>query len=87
VLGIPKLATTNYTKRVQFVNRGSIREALELVVLLVVLKATPRMLEDVGDKTRLVLHHAGLPEGKIREQTAAGWNQSFDKLARSLEHV
>jgi uncharacterized protein YndB with AHSA1/START domain len=41
-------------------------------------------LEEVGDKTRMTLRHAGMPEGEMREQTRAGWNESFDKLAESL---
>jgi uncharacterized protein YndB with AHSA1/START domain len=41
--------------------------------------------EDEGDKTRMTLRHAGMPEGEMREQTGAGWNESFDKLAESLK--
>ncbi len=37
-------------------------------------------LEEVEGKTRMTLRHLGLPEGEMREQTAAGWNESFDKL-------
>jgi uncharacterized protein YndB with AHSA1/START domain len=43
------------------------------------------MFEDEGDKTRLTLRHAGFPEGEIRAQTEAGWNESLDKLARILK--
>ena len=37
-----------------------------------------------GDKTKVTLKHTGLPAGKIGEQTEAGWNESFDKLAQNL---
>jgi len=40
--------------------------------------------EDVGGKTRMTLHHEGLPAGEMREGAEAGWNESFDKLAESL---
>ena len=40
--------------------------------------------EDEGDKTKVTLKHTGLPAGKIGEQTEAGWNESFDKLAQNL---
>jgi uncharacterized protein YndB with AHSA1/START domain len=39
--------------------------------------------EDEG-KTRMTLRHAGMPMGDMAEQTGAGWNESFDKLAESL---
>ena len=41
-------------------------------------------LEDMGDKTRMILEHCGLPGGEMNEQANAGWNQSFDKLAECL---
>jgi uncharacterized protein YndB with AHSA1/START domain len=40
--------------------------------------------EEEGGKTKMTLRHAGMPEGDIMEQTGAGWNESFDKLAESL---
>jgi uncharacterized protein YndB with AHSA1/START domain len=40
--------------------------------------------EDLGGKTKMTLRHVGLPAGEMSEQTGAGWNQSFDKLADSL---
>ncbi|HLO18414.1 MAG TPA: SRPBCC domain-containing protein [Anaerolineales bacterium] len=40
--------------------------------------------EDYGDKTKMTLKHTGLPAGEMSEQTRAGWNESFDKLAQSL---
>ena len=41
--------------------------------------------EDLGsDKTRQTLRHEGVPEGEVREMTAAGWSTSFDKLAEGL---
>ncbi|OPY31334.1 MAG: hypothetical protein A4E32_01787 [Methanomassiliicoccales archaeon PtaU1.Bin124] len=36
--------------------------------------------KEVGGRTRLHLHHTGLPPGDVVEQTAAGWNGSLDKL-------
>jgi len=41
--------------------------------------------EERGGKTEMTLQHAGIPEGEMSEQTAAGWNQSFDKLAESFK--
>ena len=40
--------------------------------------------EDYEGKTKLTLKHVGLPAGELSEQTAAGWNESFDKLADIL---
>jgi uncharacterized protein YndB with AHSA1/START domain len=40
--------------------------------------------EEHGGKTRMTLRHAGLPAGEMAEQTGAGWNESFDKLAETL---
>ena len=40
--------------------------------------------EDISGKTRKTLEHFGMPEGEMLEQTKAGWNQSFDKLAECL---
>ena len=42
------------------------------------------VLEDEGDKTRITLRHAGVPEGPMIERTWAGWNESLDKLEESL---
>jgi hypothetical protein len=33
----------------------------------------------------MTLHHEGIPEGHMREECEAGWNESFDKLAESLK--
>ena len=41
-------------------------------------------LEDIGDKTRLLLELCGLPGGEMIDQAKEGWNQSFDKLAECL---
>ncbi len=41
-------------------------------------------LEAVGDQTRLVLQHCGLPEGDMLDNAKIGWNQSLDKLAECL---
>jgi uncharacterized protein YndB with AHSA1/START domain len=37
-----------------------------------------------GDQTVMTLRHEGLPAGEMRDQAAAGWNESFDKLEASL---
>lgn len=41
--------------------------------------------KDLGEQTKMTLHHSGLPAGQMEEMTSAGWNQSFDKLAESLK--
>lgn len=43
--------------------------------------------EEVDSKTKLTLTQVGIPEGEVLEMTAAGWNESFDKLAASLGQV
>jgi uncharacterized protein YndB with AHSA1/START domain len=45
------------------------------------------LLEEVEGKTKMTLRHAGLPEGEMKDMTAAGWNESFDKLAEVLEQL
>jgi uncharacterized protein YndB with AHSA1/START domain len=40
--------------------------------------------EDWDGKTKMTLKQAGLPAGELSDQTQAGWNESFDKLAVSL---
>ena len=42
-------------------------------------------LEEHDGKTKLTLKHAGMPAGKNRDMAGAGWNESFDKLARELD--
>ena len=41
--------------------------------------------EDYEGKTKMTLHHIGIPAGQMSELTTAGWNESFDKLAESLK--
>jgi len=41
--------------------------------------------EEMGGKTKMTLHHAGIPEGKMSGECEAGWNESLDKLAESLK--
>ena len=41
--------------------------------------------EEHNGKTKLTLKHAGMPAGKNRDMAGAGWNESFDKLARELD--
>jgi uncharacterized protein YndB with AHSA1/START domain len=43
------------------------------------------IFEDTGSKTKMTLKHVDLPIGEMTEQTGAGWNESFDKLAESLK--
>jgi uncharacterized protein YndB with AHSA1/START domain len=40
--------------------------------------------EDLGNKTKMVLRHEGIPEGMMREMTETGWSESFDKLAEYI---
>lgn len=41
--------------------------------------------EALGNKTKMTLTHVGIPAGRMKEMTGAGWNESFDKLAESLK--
>jgi uncharacterized protein YndB with AHSA1/START domain/uncharacterized glyoxalase superfamily protein PhnB len=41
--------------------------------------------EEQGGKALLTLRHEGLPVGEMRTMCAAGWNESFDKLASFLQ--
>ena len=40
--------------------------------------------EEHGGKTKLTLHHVGIPAGADREGANQGWSESFDKLAEYL---
>jgi uncharacterized protein YndB with AHSA1/START domain len=40
--------------------------------------------EAIGNKTKLILRHEGLPQGQMKDLTGAGWSGSFDKLAESI---
>jgi hypothetical protein len=40
--------------------------------------------EDLGEKTKLTLHHVGIPAGADRDGANIGWSQSLDKLAEAL---
>jgi uncharacterized protein YndB with AHSA1/START domain len=40
--------------------------------------------EDHEGKTKLTLRYVGIPAGEMSDLTAAGWNESFDKLAEAL---
>lgn len=40
---------------------------------------------DQGDKTKMVLRHKGIPEGKVKEMTTDGWNESLNKFAKAVE--
>ncbi len=49
------------------------------------LQVTATFEEHGNGKTKLTLHHAGIPEGEMIELTRTGWNESFDKLEESLK--
>jgi len=40
--------------------------------------------EEQGGKTKLTLHHAGIPAGEHRDGANQGWSESLDKLAEYL---
>lgn len=42
-------------------------------------------LEEREGKTKLTLRHVGIPSGAHHEGAQAGWNESFDKLAKALK--
>ena len=42
-------------------------------------------LDERDGKTTMTLTHAGLPAGEMLDMTGQGWNESFDKLAESLQ--
>ena len=41
--------------------------------------------EEEDSKTKVGLHHAGLPAGPDRDGATQGWNEMFDKLVKFLE--
>ena len=41
------------------------------------------MFEEIGGKTKMVLHHVGIPR-EIHDECIKGWEQSFDKLQENL---
>jgi uncharacterized protein YndB with AHSA1/START domain len=41
--------------------------------------------DEYQGKTKLTLNHVGIPAGENRDMAGAGWNESFDKLARELD--
>lgn len=41
--------------------------------------------EEMNGKTKLTLTHEGLPEGEMSAQTQAGWEESFEKLAKIVK--
>ena len=41
--------------------------------------------EEEDSKTKVGLHHAGLPAGPDRDGATQGWNEMFDKLVEFLE--
>jgi len=43
--------------------------------------------EEHEDKTKLTLHHVGIPSGADRDGAQQGWNESFDKLADVLKKL
>ena len=43
--------------------------------------------EEYEGKTKLTLHHVGIPSGADHDGAQQGWNESFDKLAEHLAKV
>ncbi|ULG91247.1 SRPBCC domain-containing protein [Leptospira interrogans] len=43
------------------------------------------VFEDHQGKTKLILHHTGIPAGEIRDMTNASWNECLDKLESILK--
>jgi uncharacterized protein YndB with AHSA1/START domain len=43
------------------------------------------ILEATEGKTKFTLRHKGLPDGEMTELTLAGWHETFDKLAATLQ--
>lgn len=41
--------------------------------------------EEHEGKTKMTLRHEGMPAGEMMDGAGAGWNQAFDKLAKSLK--
>jgi uncharacterized protein YndB with AHSA1/START domain len=41
--------------------------------------------EEHEGKTKMTLRHVGIPAGEMKEMAGVGWNESFDKLAETLE--
>src|SRR3989304_7293834 len=46
------------------------------------MRVTVEFEEVEGGKTKMILEHVGLPPGNDQEGARAGWNESFDKLAK-----
>jgi len=42
--------------------------------------------EEIDGKTNMTLRHEGMPAGEMSGMTTKGWNQSFDKLAATLDN-
>jgi len=40
--------------------------------------------EEINGKTKFALLHEGIPAGELTDMTNAGWNESLDKLAETL---
>lgn len=49
------------------------------------LEVTVNFKERKNGKTEMFLRHRGLPRGQMLDLTRQGWEQSFDKLEKSLE--
>ena len=41
--------------------------------------------EEHAGQTKMTLRHEGIPAGEMKEMAGTGWNESFDKLAETLE--
>lgn len=49
------------------------------------LEVKVELFEIDAKKTRMHLTHSGMPEGTLRDMTAQGWGEMFDKLAASVD--
>lgn len=45
------------------------------------------ILEEQDVKTKMTLKHIGVPSGTMSEMTGQGWNESFDKLDKTLKEL
>src|SRR5438128_2154226 len=59
-------------------------ETMERFTELVTEMQVTVTFEDQDGKTKLTLHHVGIPAGPDRDGANQGWNESLDKLAEML---
>ncbi len=49
------------------------------------MQITTKFADFIKVRSKIMLSHAELPEGIMKEMTEVGWNESFDKLAQAIE--